>query len=172
MPDPSYSSPCPVGAPDFPCNIYTSFLARVNLAKSFAAAASWSAQWERKEGRGLVGGDGQQVGSWHIAGHRVMDGTGIASRRVAWNFAEHKYFYHFSLACLFVSVVSVLSRSDATDVDTLGRLEWLPTSPLRPQSPHSAWIAHSAWELIQIKALKPSSKATARFVRLIQFVTR
>lgn len=108
MPDPfhsctSYSPPIPTS---LPCNIYTSFLARVNLAKSFAAAASWSVPRARggKRGEEEGRGDGQQVGSWHIAGHRVMDGTGIAARRVAWNFAGHKYFYHFSLACLFVSV--------------------------------------------------------------------
>lgn len=111
-------------------------------------------------------GDGQQVGSWHIAGHRVMDGTGIAARRVASlgiSLDINIFITSLSLVCLF-PFVSVLSRSDATDVDTLGRLEWLPQRP--PPT------AHSAWELIQIKALKPSSKATARFVRLIQFVTR
>lgn len=144
-------------------------MARVNLAKSFAAAASWSvprARGEkRREGEGR--GDGQQVGSWHIAGHRVMDGTGIAARRIASlgiSLDINIFITSLSLVCLF-PFVSVLSRSDATDVDTLGRLEWLPQRSPPP-------TAHSAWELIQIKALKPSSKATARFVRLIQFVTR
>lgn len=106
MPDPFHSctSYSPPPHPYFPPLQYLHFFFGSRKSCEIFCCCRQLVSSESERGEEESRGDGQQVGSWHIAGHRVMDGTGIAARRVAWNFAGHKYFYHFSLACLFVSV--------------------------------------------------------------------
>lgn len=138
MPDPFYSCTSYSPHPYFPPLQYLHFFfGSRKSCEIFCCCrqlvSSESERGKRREGEGR--GDGQQVGSWHIAGHRVMDGTGIAVRRVASlgiSLDINIFITSLSLVCLF-PFVSVLSRSDATDVDTLGRLEWLPQRPPPPR---------------------------------------
>lgn len=133
MPDPFHS--CTSYSPPIPTSLplqYLHFFFGSRKSCEIFCCCRQLVSSESERGEEESRGDGQQVGSWHIAGHRVMDGTGIAARRVASlgiSLDINIFITSLSLVCLF-PFVSVLSRSDATDVDTLGRLEWLPQRPL------------------------------------------